>query len=486
MRYALLNFVLGFIFLKAVFAQPKYELMDWKTQFTLRTYLIEEMHGQYDLRRTNLKKALSSPTDLKTYQEHCKKQYLDILGGFPEKTEPNPQITKTINLEKYRIENIIFESGPNHHVVANLYIPKTDGPFPAVLIPCGHEMTSKTTVSYQKTAALFALNGFAAMVVDPISQGGRVQFLDEEGKRILRGSTTEHTLLNAGANLVGTNVVTYELTDNVRCLDYLESRPEIDAERFGCIGNSGGGAQTACLAAYDDRIKVAAICSNFASREKNYELDGTADGCQQIPYEGKQLLELADFLIVFAPKPVMILAGRYDFFNYTGTKNAFNELKSAYTVLSAPEKASMFTYDDGHGISKPKREAAVQWFSRWFLNNNSPVAENGLQVLTGDELNCTNTGQVGTRFEDEISVQQLNLLKADELAGNRQDFKEVSSLDEYKMVIKELLAVDEKPVHVNEEFIGADEYAGYTLQKFILRKENISKMNRRYLIKYIN
>jgi len=188
----------------------------------------------------------------------------------------------------YRIENILFESLPEHHVAANIYVPEGKGPFPAVLIFCGHEMTSKATESYRKTAILFAENGFVALVVDPISQGEMVQFTDDYGQRILRGSTTEHTLQNAGGNLVGTGVASYELYDNVRSLDYLISRQEVDAERIGCPGNSGGGTQTAYFVGFDKRIKVAAPCSFIARRERNLELRGAVDGCQHLPYEGRE------------------------------------------------------------------------------------------------------------------------------------------------------------------------------------------------------
>ncbi len=162
----------------------------------------------------------------------------------------------------------------------------------------------------------------AALVVDPVSQGERVQFTDSAGKRILRGSTTEHTLLNAGASLTGTSIVAWELFDNVRSLDYLASRPEVDPDRIGCLGNSGGGAQTTFFIGFDDRVKVAAPCSFITSREREYELNGTGDGCQQIASEGREQLEIADYLMLFAPKPLLILAGRYDFVDYRGTVDA--------------------------------------------------------------------------------------------------------------------------------------------------------------------
>ena len=375
-------------------AQDPYKVMDWKTETTLRSYLLQAMHLQYDERRISLDSALKTPEGLAGYREQCRKKYVSLLGDMPAKTPLNAQVTGRIDRVDYAIEKVIYESRPGHHVTSNLYLPAGKGPFPAVLIFCGHEMTSKATVSYQETAILFASNGFAALVVDPVSQGERVQFTDSAGKRILRGSTTEHTLLNAGASLTGTSVVAWELFDNVRSLDYLTSRPEVDPDRIGCLGNSGGGAQTTWFIGYDERVKVAAPCSFVTSREREYELNGTGDGCQQLPYEGREQLEIADYLMIFAPKPLLILAGRYDFVDYRGTMDAFNELSDAYRVLGAPDKIRLFTYEDGHGISWPKQEAAVKWFRKWLCNDTTDIIHDMPVPETENDTWCTPSGQV--------------------------------------------------------------------------------------------
>ena len=78
-----------------------------------------------------------------------------------------------------------------------------------------------------------ASNGIAVLVVDPIGQGERLQLIDREGKPLTRGATTEHTLLNAGFNLLGTSLAAQEYWDNHRALDYLLTRKDIDPEHIG-------------------------------------------------------------------------------------------------------------------------------------------------------------------------------------------------------------------------------------------------------------
>ena len=116
--------------------------------------------------------------------------------------------------------------------------------------------------------------------------------MDKNSKSLTRGATTEHTLLNSGANLLGSSVATYEFWDNHCAIDYLCTRPDIDHSKIGVHGSSGGGNQTAYLIAFDDRIKVAAIGVYFTQRERMLEVYGPADGCQHMPYEGREHLEI--------------------------------------------------------------------------------------------------------------------------------------------------------------------------------------------------
>lgn len=112
--------------------------------------------------------------------------------------------------------------------------------------------------------------------------------------------------------MLGTSLAAQEYWDNHRALDYLLTRKDIDPERIGVYGSSGGGTQTAYYIGLDPRVKVAAICSFFSTRERTMELQGPSDGCQHIPYEGREQLEVPDFALMMAPRPLLILSGKYD------------------------------------------------------------------------------------------------------------------------------------------------------------------------------
>ncbi len=387
-------------------------VLDWKASATLPTYLLQTVQSQAVQRRAVLNQALTSAAGTQAYRDSARARFKRVLGPLPARTPLRARVVGTVPQAGFRIEKIVYESVPHHHVTANLYLPAGKGQKPAALLFCGHEQTSKATPSYQQTARLLARNGFVVFVIDPVSQGERMQLTDAVGKFLTRGGTTEHTLLNAEANLMGRTLPAEQLWDNVRGLDYLLTRPEVDAARVGCLGNSGGATQTAYFMGYDDRVQVAALCSYVAEGARNLTLTGPADGCVPLPGAGAAGLDIADWPIMFAPKPVLLLTGRYDFVDQTDMEAAFQDIHHAYAALGQPDKTDIFTYDDGHGISAPKRAAAVAWFRRWLGVGGPLVPEDGAPALPEAALRCTATGQVTTSFKDEETLAATHLALA--------------------------------------------------------------------------
>ena len=218
----------------------------------LHQFLLSEADRLFESRRTHLNAIMENPVQLKAWQDTLSARYKNWLDFPATKSPLNSVVTKRIARADVILENIIFESRPNHHVTANFFIPKNaPQPFPAVLVVCGHTQNGKAEKLYQSVAILLAQNGIGAILVDPFGQGERYQLLNEEGNPATPGGTVEHTFLDYSSNLLGSDAVNFELWDNIRALDYLESRKEVDPNRLGVTGNSGGGTQTAFLMALD-------------------------------------------------------------------------------------------------------------------------------------------------------------------------------------------------------------------------------------------
>ncbi len=414
--------------------------------------------------------ALNSEEAFMERQQRLYEDYLMLLGDLPEKSPLNALVVDTITSDDvYRIERLHYQSLPNHHVSANFYIPDTGtAPYPSVIITCGHYPVAKTYVDYQNLAILFAKNGIAALLVDPIAQGERYQMTNSSGTIAYSGGsgTTEHTMLDVGAVLTGTSVVGYELWDNHRGVDYLYSRTDVvDTSKIGCAGHSGGGAQATYLLAYDKRLKAGAV-ANFIMNEKTlYNTIGPQTGSQNLSYEGAYSIDHPDYISMFAPKPFMIIATTTDFFDINGTYETFDEVKLVYDTLNVPEKVSLFVTSDVHDYTKVKREGAVRWFKRWFYNDNDTIIEGDQTTLSGDDLEVTESGQVIYEWEDELSVDVLNLRLADSLADDRETFWNENTKDSCLNMVKKLIVYEP----YQEPLIAADsgtiDRGDYTIEK---------------------
>ena len=147
----------------------------------LESWLMQQASAALD-RRSEAYEKIKTPEQIAAWQKERREFFVWQLGGFPERTPLNAQSVATLDRGDYRIEKVIFESEPQHHVTALLYLPKTKPPFPGVLVPCGHSANGKAAEAYQRACILLAKNGLAALCYDPIGQGERSQVLKPDGK----------------------------------------------------------------------------------------------------------------------------------------------------------------------------------------------------------------------------------------------------------------------------------------------------------------
>ena len=124
----------------------------------MRGYQRKLVHSALDARLEELEIALESSEGLAAYQKRRREFLNQTFGPLPERTPLNAKTTKTIQRTGYTVENVLFESLPGYHVTGNVYRPDGDGPFPGVLLPCGHSANGKAYTSYQKDIDLHTIN----------------------------------------------------------------------------------------------------------------------------------------------------------------------------------------------------------------------------------------------------------------------------------------------------------------------------------------
>jgi dienelactone hydrolase len=415
---------------------------------------------------------IKAPEQIAERQRRLKAFFLQSLGDLPERTPLCPRIVGTRNYQGYRVERIIFESRPTHHVTAVLYLPEGRPPFPGVLVPCGHVASGKAGDTYQRMCILLAKNGMGALCFDPIGQGERVQRLDAEGKPAIReGSTTEHTMIGIGALLVGRQAASYRIWDGFRALDYLASRCEIDPSRLGCTGNSGGGTMTAYLMALDERIAVAAPSCYVTSLDRLFATIGPQDAEQNITGQVAAGLDHADYVAMRAPKPTLLCVGTRDFFDIQGSWDTFREVKLLYGRLGFGERVDLFESDEPHGLTGPRRVAATRWLCRWLHGRDAAVMEPASPIAPDRELLCTGSGQVLSDLKG-VSVFDLNTDRERQLRLPRAEFCRRATMSQFRSTMKDLLGLQQlkptpRPMRVEEE----TESGGYLVRRLATSPE---------------
>ncbi len=233
-----------------------------------------------------------------------------MLGGPLDRTPLNARVTGTVERPGYRIEKLTFESRPRLYVTANLYVPAGTGRRPAILGPLGHSVNGKAWPSYQKLFSNLARKGYVVLAYDPFGQGERIEYPGSRpGQSALGGGTSEHEYAGRRLILLGANFGLFRAWDGIRGIDYLLTRAEVDPERIGCCGQSGGGTLTQFLAALDSRIRVAVVSMGNTENlaQADVEPPGSADDAEQniVPALARGI-DRADLLYAFAPKPLLM------------------------------------------------------------------------------------------------------------------------------------------------------------------------------------
>lgn len=421
--------------------------------------------------------AVAHSREVEARGAYIRKRFLEALGGpLPERTPLNPRVVGVLERDGYKIEKVIFESQPGLYVTANFYLPtRGTAPYPAILFPLGHEAGAKAHSAWQQALGSFAQKGFAALAWDTLGQGERVQLYDEDfGQSKVFRSTTEHTIVGIQCFLSGDSLARYTVWDGIRALDYLTSRKEVDPNRIGCTGNSGGGTHTAYLAALDDRIKVAAPSCYLTSWRKLLETIGPQDAEQILLPWLQAGLDHADFVHAFAPKPYLMLAAIRDFFSISGTRETYAEARRIYGLFQAPERLQLVEADDGHGYSRPRRLAAYNWFSRWLKGVADEAPEPEVRVASSRELNCTASGQVVTSLGGE-TVFSLNRKRAAQLDKNLPKLSNGDSLVAFKKEVQDrvrsLTAFENRGGALSVRSYGAIDRTGYRVEKLVYESE---------------
>lgn len=330
--------------------------------------------------------------------------FVASIGPMPYNpaTALEARTTGVIEEEGMRIEKVIFTSRPHIYVTATVYVPAgLTKPAPAILFQPGHAAIGKAHPQYQQVARTIAAHGMIVMLMDPPGQGERLNYWERgEEKPRIPGAVADHDQFGTLLYLAGRTPAAYFLSDAMRAVDYLVSRPDVDPMRIGATGSSGGGTMTSVLAVMDPRIAAAAP-GTFLSTRDAITVGGQLQDIEQMwPGTLSAGFDHHELIACFCPKPYMILAVDADSFPLDGTQEIYEYGRDCYRLMGAPDKLRLSVDRSTHMYTLPLARAAGRFFAEVFGLPARDVSIDAVPVLPTEALFATESGQVVWELAD--------------------------------------------------------------------------------------
>jgi len=365
------------------------------------------------------------PADAAEWQQRRTKLRENLLkawGGFPETPcELAPRKLGEIQRDGYRVEKLIFQTRSDVWMTANAYVPDKakSEKVPAILHVHGHWAGAKQDRVVQSRCIGSVKHGFFVLVVDAFGAGER-----GTGKKLgeYHGEMTGATLFPIGLPLSGLQV--YE---NMRAVDYLQTRPEVDGKHIGITGASGGGNQTMYAGAFDERFGcVVPTCS--VGTYDSY-LGAACCMCEVVP-GAVRFTEEGDVLGLAAGRGLMVTNATRDAFQFSvgEAKKSFGRVESIAKLLGKPDGVKHTIIESGHDYNQPMREAMYGWMTRHLkrTGDGSPLPDPEIKTEDPESLRCF-PGE--SRPDDYVTIPRFAGAEARKLSANR---KTSENLDAWK------------------------------------------------------
>jgi dienelactone hydrolase len=359
----------------------------------------QAVHGEFPLSYLR-----SEFHDLAAWKRRARGRLLELLHYAPAPVDPRPEVLGRRDMGDHVVEHVVFSTTPDLRVPATVLLPKgRKGRAPAIvalhdhggfylwgrekIVEDGDEHPALHAFKQQSyggrsIATELARRGYVVIAIDMFYWGERRMILDDDPTdwrtRPRSMSDERVAAFNQRAGqaepLVGRTIFAAGFTwpgvmfwDDLRTVDYLVSRPEVDPGRIGCVGLSVGGIRSCHLAALDDRIKAAVVVgwmTSFPTQLKS-KVRHTIGHTKLVPGLMREM-DYPDVAALAMPAAILVINGSRDtLFEPAGVQESFAKLKSCYAKAGVPEKLRTRLYDEPHEFNAPMQAEAWEWLDRW-------------------------------------------------------------------------------------------------------------------------
>jgi len=402
-----------------------------------------------------------SVEEWETYAKNLRRRVLLSSGllPMPEKTPLNAQISGRVDHEDYSVEKVRIEARPGFLVTGNLYRPKGAGPFPAVVCPHGHweqgRLANEERGSVPGRCITLARMGAVVFSYDMIGYVDSMQY--------------KHNWGGFREKLWGYHPYAAQLWSSIRAVDFVQGLPDVDPERIGCTGASGGGTQTFALCAVDPRVKTSAPVNMISSTMQGGCL------CENAPI---LRLDASNMQIgaLMAPRPLLMVSATGDWTKET-PRVEFPAIQSVYALYDKPDSVETVLIDAPHNYNKASREAVYRFFGKHLLGQPEKYknfSEPDFQIEPEEALRVFPEKKLpeGLPSADEITARVIESDKAKWAAVMPADR---ASLDEFRAQYGDVLAltIGAKIPARNDfasERAGYEQRDGFVVERWILHR----------------
>ncbi len=368
---------------------------------------------------------VTSLAEWKARREILRQQLFEMLGlsPLPQKGQLKATVTGTVESESITVEKLHFQSLPGLYVTANLYRPKqVTKPLPTILYVCGHGaaitngVSYGNKVSYQHHGVWFARHGYVCLIIDSLELS--------EIQGIHHGTYREGMWW---WNSRGYTPAGVEAWNSIRAIDYLITRPDVDRERIGITGRSGGGAYSWTTTALDDRIKVAAPVAGITDL-RNHVVNGAVEGhCDCMFFVNTYRWDYPMMAALVAPRPLLLGNSDKDsIFPLDGVERLDAKVRQIYKLYGTEKNYRLLITEGPHKDTQDLQVPVFRWFNRQLKGEDPIIDDAATRLFTGQQLKVLDTlpaDSINAKIH-ETFVPAAPTLPAPENAKEWEKFRE--------------------------------------------------------------
>jgi dienelactone hydrolase len=356
-------------------------------------------HWTEDEANLVMKKFASEWDDMESWEERAKIIRQGIIEGMKMDQMPkisgnfNPIIHSKREMDGYIVENIAIESFPGFYITGNLYRPTSkQDKYAAILCPHGHLSDKRFTEYIQYRSAVLARMGAVVFAYD-------------------MSGYAESDQVNHKMPIT----LVLQTYNSKRVLDYLVSRPDVDPERIGMTGGSGGGTQTFMLTAIDDRIKVSVPAVQVSA---HFFGGCVCESGMPVHKSADHQTNNVEIAALCAPRPLLLISNGGDWTRNT-PRIEYPYIQNVYSIYNAEHKVeNVHLPMERHDYGFSKRTAAYNFFQhhlklRFNVPYDNGYIEDFVTILTPEEL----------KVFTEVNPRPENVLQGDQAVIEYLDLK---------------------------------------------------------------